>query len=588
MTNSILPAEERSAPTVSRKGGGWRDAWAIVLLVVMVVLVWLPRLRGPIDLRWDAAVYYTTGTALGEGKGYRLPSEPGEVRAVQYPPVLPAVVAAVQWAVGSTDYHVVGWWLRVLYAAIYGGYVLAVYALMRRFFDPLVAFLATVMAGLSFNTLFMSDLLFAEIPFALCVVGVVLLNRQEGGAGRLAGQTALAWIGFGLRSAGVALLAAWVGDALCRRKWKLAAGRAALAAMPVLAWQGYVAVVTHGTEYNQPAYAYQRAAYMYYNVPYAQNMKLIDPFAPEKGRTTAGVLAKRIVADVPALVWQSGSSLMSSAHSWRQLGGEVMTKIGLKPRMRTIQALAWAVAYALGLCAVLGMILLLMRGEWLIGLTIIFTAGLMATTPWPEQFGRYFTPIIPLLGIAMLVGVQWLGQCVTTLRKKRTDEAGRLFNGNRTPGGILFGAVVGGLALAHLAVAGSLYRSYLSSTQPGSADSPAVFFGDRKWKMYELAVDWLSKNAPRETIVASDAPQWVYIKTGLKGVMVPMVADAAEAGQMMAAVPVTYAIDDEVDIGQMASRYLKPAIEQNAGDWRTVFTTPDGKTRVLERVAATP
>ena len=66
----------------------------IVLLVALAALLWLPRLRGPLDLRYDAGVYYVLGTALAEGKGYRLLNEPGAIQAIQYPPLLPAITAA--------------------------------------------------------------------------------------------------------------------------------------------------------------------------------------------------------------------------------------------------------------------------------------------------------------------------------------------------------------------------------------------------------------------------------------------------------------------------------------------------------------
>jgi hypothetical protein len=62
-----------------------RELW--IVLIALALLLWAPRLRGPLDLRWDGAVYYVLGTSLAEGKGYRLLNEPGEVEAVQYPPL---------------------------------------------------------------------------------------------------------------------------------------------------------------------------------------------------------------------------------------------------------------------------------------------------------------------------------------------------------------------------------------------------------------------------------------------------------------------------------------------------------------------
>src|SRR5262245_48093857 len=55
-----------------------RNTVYILVLILLSLLLWLPRLRGPLDLRYDAGVYYILGTSLAEGKGYRLLNEPGE------------------------------------------------------------------------------------------------------------------------------------------------------------------------------------------------------------------------------------------------------------------------------------------------------------------------------------------------------------------------------------------------------------------------------------------------------------------------------------------------------------------------------
>lgn len=81
--------------------------WTCVLFVLVGACVsWLPRRSGPIDLRWDAGTYYILGTSLAEGKGYRLLSEPGEIQAIQYPPLLPAIVAMHQRVLGTSDQSV--------------------------------------------------------------------------------------------------------------------------------------------------------------------------------------------------------------------------------------------------------------------------------------------------------------------------------------------------------------------------------------------------------------------------------------------------------------------------------------------------
>ena len=49
----------------------------------------------------------------GRGRGYRLLNEPGEIEAVQYPPLLPAIVAVHQLVLGTSDPTTVGRWLRL-------------------------------------------------------------------------------------------------------------------------------------------------------------------------------------------------------------------------------------------------------------------------------------------------------------------------------------------------------------------------------------------------------------------------------------------------------------------------------------------
>src|SRR3954464_15807907 len=92
------------------------------ILAALALSVWAPRLRGPIDLRFDAGVYYLLGTSLAEGKGYRILSEPGEISAVQYPPLLPAFVAVHQKILGTNNPEVVGQWLRFSYCLIFTMY----------------------------------------------------------------------------------------------------------------------------------------------------------------------------------------------------------------------------------------------------------------------------------------------------------------------------------------------------------------------------------------------------------------------------------------------------------------------------------
>ena len=111
----------------------------------------------------------------------------------------------------------------------------------------------------------------------------------------------LAAVAYLLRTAGLALLVAWVADSLIRRRFRQAAVRAACALLPVLVWQGYVWQITRSDEYQHPAYSYQRASYYYPNVTYAENSRLIDPFRPELGRIKIQDLVGRVVRNIAAV-----------------------------------------------------------------------------------------------------------------------------------------------------------------------------------------------------------------------------------------------------------------------------------------------
>src|SRR6266566_2052537 len=126
--------------------------WGEAVVVALALLLWVPRLSGPIDLRWDAGVYYVLGTSLASGHGYRILSEPGSPEALQYPPLLPAVVAVHEWALSTTNPDVVAPWLRILYAVLFLGYALAALALAKRYLRPLFAVTAVACTLLQPNT----------------------------------------------------------------------------------------------------------------------------------------------------------------------------------------------------------------------------------------------------------------------------------------------------------------------------------------------------------------------------------------------------------------------------------------------------
>lgn len=566
-------------------GADWLCALA---LCAVTFALWAPRLTGPIDLRTDAAVYYVTGAAIAEGKGYVLSNEPGDIHAVQYPPLLPAFVAAHRWVVGTSDPQVLGRALRVSYLLISLAYVVSVYAMARQLLTPGYSFIVGLISSLFLQTYFLSNSLFAEIPFALLTMLFIIASRRSNRPGYFALASILAIAAYLVRTAGIALLAAWVGEALVRRQWKQLFARALVAAVPFFGWQAYVNSVTSSEQYTQPAYEYQRAPYQYYNVPYADNVALVDPFQPEQGRITTAAVARRFLenlARIPVTMGHCVSTVpgyfewtLRDAHNWF---GVPKLPIWLAEVPPTL----------LGLLVIGGFVLLALRREWLLCLYAATTVGLVCLTPWPVQFTRYLTPLTPILVLALVMFLaqarQWLSGGGMTPGAPRAA---------RITGGALIVLVVG-LILAMQSY--SLARAYRSGWKHVPSELTRVgggklFFFDEKWVAYAEAVDWLRTRAREADVVATASPQWVYVAGGFKTVMPPMEIDPAEAQRLLDTVPVRYAIVDDQDVGSIVSRYLAPAIAAHPQHWRLIHETsvareddtdlPPAKARIYERV----
>ena len=80
-----------------------RTVVACLVIGFVAAASWWPRAGGPIDLRWDGGAYYILGTSLAKGEGYRLLSEPGNSESSLHPPFLPALVAAYQTVLQTSD-----------------------------------------------------------------------------------------------------------------------------------------------------------------------------------------------------------------------------------------------------------------------------------------------------------------------------------------------------------------------------------------------------------------------------------------------------------------------------------------------------
>jgi len=551
--------------TVFRWGrADWRY---LAALVTVAVGLWLPRLRGPLDLRYDAGVYYILGTSLAEGRGYRLLNEPGAIEAIQYPPLIPAVGAIFERALGTDDPAVVGHWLRLGSVLLYAGYAAAVYVMSRRLLTPGYACLVALLSVVHSHTIFLSDFFSADVPYAF----LSTLFFAVGG-GLAAGLLAIG--AYGVRSAGIALLGAWVGESLIRRRFSQAALRGAAAAAAVLAWMTYTAQVKASPTFSRPAYEYQRAGYQFYNVDYAENMSYVDPFRPELGQVTGRKAMNRVLENLRGMPMTLGEGVSVHRGWWY---GEVEK---LNQRLTGMPVPKWVADAAMILLCVpvlCGLVLLALRGQVLLVLYVIGSLILIAVTPWPIQFVRYLVPLTPFLTLSVVVVLAESAKRarVTGLRRWRALEV----------------ALVGVVALIGAQQIVTLYRSMSKYPSPavftdraGKRHEYLLFFYDRSWRLHDDGLDWLARQARPGEIVATSTPHWAYLRTGLPAVMPPYEADARRAAVLLDRVPVTYLIVDKLSFLDVGRRYTIPAIEASRDHWKLIYAVNDSGPKIYRRV----
>lgn len=549
--------------------------WGEALIITVAVLLWVPRLSGPIDLRWDASVYYLLGTSLTNGHGYRIESEPGAPAALQYPPLLPAIIGLHQRVLGTSDPTVVGPWLRITYAFLFVVFAVAVLRLARRYLGGATATVATLLCLLNPFTIFLSDLLFAEVPFALVsvmfalVAGVLTVPWKWS---RELVSFVLAACGFLLRSVGIVLLAAWMLDALLRRRWQLFFARTILTFVPVLAWQAYVFHVRSSAEYSQAAYEYQRAPYQYYNVSYLDNMQLIDPFKPELGRLDTSAFVSRLATNLATVPGAMGQIISAKEKDWR---GTALWLQGLVSNHRLFPvSIVRVPIYALAVLVLVGLFIFIRRGDWIMTFIIAGSFGLMCLTPWPTQFTRYLEPLAPFLTIAAVLCIV---EATGTLAGRGAVTTAWVI---RSAAVLLFGLAI----IVELHTAAWLFSArarqpvvFLGSKAQGT---PRWFLYDQSWQDWQEAIDWIDKNAAPGAIIATSSPHFYYLQTGRLAVLPPMAIDPGEERRLLASVPVSYAIVDELEFLDTTRRYVEPALKSDSS-WHLVHSVR--ATSVYER-----
>ena len=549
-----------------------REWICIAFVFVAACVSWIPRCSGPIDLRWDGGTYYILGTSLAEGKGYRLLNEPGEIEAIQYPPLLPAIVALHQQVLGTSEPAVVGRWLRLTYFLFSVGLALASFALARLFLPLRYAVPLALISVSTYEMTFLSTLCFAELPFALATVLCAYWSyKPDSGPWARVGAGAAAIAAYLLRGVGIALLAAWVFEALFRKRFRTAALRACVSCVPVLLWQGYIQSVEHSVAYQHPAYSYQRAPWLFYNVSYATNLSLRSPFQPEMGAASLGDMASRVVTNAAALLYNLGELVLAPSHF-------IYGYHNVLSRLLWPVSIPWwpinGVVCLFGCAVIAGIGILVFQRQWLPAVYLTATLMAVCITPWPGQVLRYFAPTTPFVLLALFGLFRFVER-----------RAGEL-----TPSCAKFTRVVGmgvasGLVVACIVTGNTAQKNFFDratfTDQDGTVGRYRLFHFPPVFSSMQKAMIWLKRTAPSDSVIAVSMPHWVYLNTGIKTVMPPLDTNPVRAQKMLDSVPTRYLILEHMLMEQDFNERFPRLIRSSPDKWQLVYT--EGKIDIYRR-----
>jgi hypothetical protein len=435
-----------------------------------------------------------------------------------------------------------------------------------------------VLCALALHTYYLSDVLYSEIPFALITTLFLICNRKSERISCAVLTAVLAVAAYALRTAGAALVAAWVAEGLVRRRFRQAAVRAGVGLVPVLLWQAHVFRVTSSAEYRQPAYPYQRAPYSYSNVSYVENCLLVSPFYPERGRATIADLLGRGLTNLLTVPKALGETMSAPLSYWKFPMGLVNSWVGsdLLPMEWVVIPLVVFGSVILG-CAVLGGILLAFQQDWSVPLYVAASFVLLGLIPWPEQLMRYLAPLLPCLALVLISALGFLDTACRTQCLGRWKQAGRWFY-------VLMLTTIfslQGLALAWSYTKGRNPVTYHNAR--GMERVSRIFFNDPRWQDLDAALEWVRQRASPVDVLATTVPHEAYLRTGLNAVLAPMEIDSAKARRLLDGVPVKYVLLDLLAYPGLSERYAAPAVEEHPNLWKPVYVAPGGRARVYER-----
>jgi len=359
-----------------------RAATGVLVVALAATVVGLGTdVRSP--PRYDGAGYSVLGLALATGRGYREIDRPDAPPHAHFPPGYPIALAAVWSVVGRSVVAAHLFSIACNVAAC--GLAVRWFRLVER---PAVASLLGLALAVNWTWGTVGGSIQSEpLYMVLSVVALVLADRRRRGVRASACLGMVLGLCVLTRHVGVCLLAAVLVDRASRGRWREAATVGLTSALVVSPWMVWLATARGGTQ---------------------------------AGLLDVGGLGPRVARQ----------ALFYARRLPDVLTGPFVEVATVFARSRAIGLIATAGAVLFSAVLLVGLVRAAVDPRRrLAGLVPLATLSLLLAWPFTEA-GRFLTPLVPCLLVAMVEGVSglagWIGRGLDKLKDRKRVAAGLL------------------------------------------------------------------------------------------------------------------------------------------------------------------
>jgi len=504
----------------------WVEIIYLIILTIVVVNLYNKVYDKKLFLGGDNAVYYITGKAIAEGKGYTNINLPGDPPAIWYPPGYPFISAGIMLVFGKN--------IEVMNKAngffLFGSLILLYLISLRFTKNKHLSFIITLITALNMHILNYSFIAMTEIPFIFTsLASIYFLMRIK--IQPLPFKDVNFWVFFFflmlsyyIRPTGSVLIGGVVVYYLFARNWKMAA----------IVFFGFLLCAF-------PWYLRNKSVG---GSRYDSQIVLKNPYQPELGAMQTKDWFARIEKNAKRYV----SMEIPSA-----LIGYNIPKYE-KPAPHDINWPAGIIFVVLGIIG-------LFRVRELKWFIIAYFAGTVAILMlWPEVWTgtRLMLTIVPIIYILVILaiydGISWIAKKINVQEKISVSVIPFLFLF------FIFYQTDGIANLENMAKTGVMSPAYL--------------------RYFDVA-KWAKTNIPPTSVVVCRKPELFYLYAGCKTTNYLFTLNSDSLIANMKTKKATHVVIEQLGFAS-TGRYLVPDLMANQEKFKLIYHVKDPDTYLYE------